>query len=112
MHYPPQLIIYLAVSNYLTEEQMLLLKNDLSKRTNRTNNNFLQVLAKHFDIENFLTKPYIWQDIWIYNHIMYDRSKSWARKNGLLAKYEQEILLPQKDILNKAKHVLSQLDLQ
>ncbi len=105
-----QLIIFLAVCNYLTEEQIFALKSELSTSPKRSNQYFLTILKKHFDIEMFLKKPFIWQDVWIYNHIMYDSGKSWSRKNGLLAKYEREILLPQKKLLETANKLLNQLD--
>lgn len=109
MHYPPQLVVYLAVCNYLTETEIADLKNDLSKCNARSNVRFLQILSKHFDIELFLKKPFVWQDIWLYNHIKYDKGKSWTRKNGLVAKYEREILLPQKYITDSANKLLKEL---
>jgi hypothetical protein len=111
MHCPPQMVVYLAVCNYLTEAEVAALKNDLSQCNARSNQRFLQILSKHFDIEVFLKKPFVWQDIWLYNHIMYDKGKSWSRKNGLVAKYEREIILPQKHIVEEAKQLLKNFDL-
>jgi len=35
--------------------------------------------------------PFIWQDIWIYNYLAYE-AKIKLKKNGLIEKYEREII--------------------
>jgi len=105
MVYQPRLILYLAVKNYLTEEQFENLKTDIAEKGTKRDMSFLKVIKKHFDIELFRIKPYIWQDIWLYNYLLYEVKNKFIRK-GLIAKYEREIFLPQQKILEEAKKIL------
>lgn len=107
MVYSPRFILYVAVKNYLTEEQLDDLRTDISKKGVKGDKTFLNVIKKHFDIELFRTKPFIWQDIWLYNYLMYDVKTIKFPRVGLIAKYEKEIVLPQKKILEQAKEILN-----
>ena len=93
-------IILIAVSNYLTEEEWFNLKTEVVTKDIKQERKLLTTIEKYFDIEKFKDKPYIWQDIWIYNYIKYD-SKSKPKHKRLLAKYEREIIIPSYRTLNK-----------
>ena len=110
MVYSPRFILYVAVKNYLTEEQLEKLRTDIAKKSVRGDKTFLGVIKKHFDMELFRTKPFIWQDIWLYNYLMYDVKTIKFPKVGLITKYEREIILPQKKILEQAKEILTVLN--
>jgi hypothetical protein len=105
MVYPPKLILYLAIKNYLADKEFEEFKTEIVQKSVRGDLTFLKALKKHFDIELFLTKPYIWQDIWLYNYLTYEVKTKLIRK-GLIAKYEREIILPQQKLLDEAKDIL------
>jgi len=53
-------------------------------------------------------KPYIWQDIWIYNYFKYDYEGSKFARKGLLARYEREIVLPSEKYYKELSLILNQ----
>ncbi|MFZ4413810.1 MAG: hypothetical protein ACOYOV_12060 [Bacteroidales bacterium] len=93
MIYTPRFIIFSAVINYLSEEQIVKLKNDLGKSDLKQDRRFLSIIKKHFDTNLLKDKSYIWQDIWLYNYLKYDVKSRFPRK-GVIAKYEKEITIP------------------
>jgi hypothetical protein len=108
MTYSPKYIVYIAVCNYLSEEELHLLKEDIGKMENKNSKIFLGIIKKHFDIERMRLKPFIWQDVWIYNYLKYDAFK----RTKVIAKYEQEIILPQKNLMNELKDILNKIELE
>lgn len=104
----PRLVLFLAVSNYLTSEQVEKLKYDIAQKGVRGDLTFLKTLKKHFDFELFRSKPFVWQDIWLYNYITYDVKTKFPRI-GLVARYDREIIVPQTKILERAKEIMGLL---
>jgi hypothetical protein len=105
MTYSPKYIVYIAVCNYLSEEELNLLKEDIGKMKSKSGKIFLAIIKKHFDVERMRLKPFIWQDIWIYNYLKYEAFK----RTKLIAKYEKEIILPQKNLMNELKGILNKI---
>jgi hypothetical protein len=116
--YTPRLILYLAVKNYLTDEQFDKLVSHITEKSKRSDLEFINIIKKHFDIELFNSKPYIWQDIWLYNYLMYEvtiqdkegKIKTKLKRTVILDKYEDEILIPQNKILSEAKEIIGILN--
>jgi hypothetical protein len=96
-------VIYAAVQNYLTEQQLDSLRKDLGQKA-LSNSGFIKTIRKHFDIERFRTQPFFWQDIWVYNYLMYDMNKG---RRILLNKYIKEIIEPQQQAYKQLAEILS-----
>lgn len=90
-----------------------------------TDNSFLKIISKYFDFNDLKNKPFIKEDIWIFNYLMYEIKKkgnfnllksgeeislkgSIPRK-GLIIKYEKEIILPQYKLLESVNNILKLL---
>ena len=104
----PRLVLFLAVSNYLSIEQVEKLKYDIAQKGVKGDLNFIKTLKKHFDFELFRSNPFVWQDIWLYNYITYDVKTKFPRV-GLIAKYDREIIVPQSKIIERAKEIIGLL---
>lgn len=120
----PRVIIYHAACNYLNDEQIHKLKDDLGKLKIITDKKFIDTLEKHFDIKQFRDTPRIPEDIWLFNYLMYGNKKTpkfnhlkmgeeialLGRfiKRGLIVKYESQIVLPQLSLLNEAIKILNE----
>ena len=57
---------------------------------------FLSIIKRHFDFELMKNESLIWQDIWIYDYLKFDYDDHKFARSGLIAKFEKEIILPQK----------------
>lgn len=95
MKYAPRYIIYLAVTKYLTVEQISCLNYDLKHSDIRQNHQFLAIIERYFDIETFKERPCIWQDVGLYYYIKHEAKPNFA-KRGYIKKYEVEVILPKK----------------
>jgi hypothetical protein len=100
---PTRFVIYAAVQNYLDDQQLELLKKDLGEKP-LNNPGFFKLIRKHFDVERLRAQPFFWQDIWIYNYLMYDMQKG---RKVLLNKYIKEIIEPQQQGYKQLKELLS-----
>lgn len=121
----PRKIIYLAVSNYLTPEISDALFDEISKRHPLTDNSFLKIVGKYFDFNLLKDRPFIKEDIWIFNYLMYQVKKNddfnplrsgeeislkgRLPKKALIVKYENQIILPQYKLLESAHKILKYL---
>lgn len=122
MIYLPRTILLFAAQNYLNKEQMEILHKDLCRYKKITDRLFLRSLGKYFDFRWFRDKPFIPEDIWLFNYLMYETKKpdnfnpldfgntialkGRLLKIGLIAKYERKIILPQLNLLFEAKMIL------
>jgi len=102
---PTRFVIYAAVQNYLDDQQLQLLKKDLGEKC-FNNPGFIRIIQKHFDVEKLRTQPFIWQDIWIYNYLMYDMQKG---RRVLINKYIKEIIEPQQHAFKQLYDLLSSM---
>lgn len=102
LKYKPHYIVYYAISKYLTDEQNKALLDDIAKYQ-KPASFYHRVISNHFDIEQLRVKPIIAEDIWIYNYILYDLN---SKKNTLLKKYEQEVILPEEKLFREITSVL------
>ena len=66
-------------------------KKALAKRNPTQDRAFVTLVKKHFNLEVLKDKPIVWQDIWVYNYILYDMRSHRIR---LIAKYEKQVILP------------------
>ena len=103
----PRYIIFWAVSNYLTESELELLIQDFIKGKGINHPRFLSIIKKHFDFERFRTHPVFWQDIWLYNYLMYDVKDNRLIRNQLIADYDRYILKPTSKITAEMRSFLS-----
>jgi hypothetical protein len=93
MKYPPLYIIVTQACNYLTEDEAKELNKKLSNISNYGGRIFLRTFLKNFDIEVFKDKPLIPEDIWLYNYIKYEITKTSIPRVGLIDNYEKHIFL-------------------
>lgn len=93
MKYSPRSIIFTAVSRYISKEDVEKIKFELANENVKQDRKFLTVIKRYFDFNLMKDKPYIWQDIWVYNYLEYEIVSKFKR-NGLIAKYEREIIIP------------------
>jgi hypothetical protein len=94
MKYSPRLIIFCAVSRYLNDVTYAKVLDQIGEEFPKQDRKFLSILKRHFNFELMKDKPYIWQDIWIYNYLKYEYKDHKFSRSGLLAKYEREIVIP------------------
>jgi len=106
--FPTRYVIYIAIQNYLDEAQIKNLREQLGRRR-LGDKEFINTIRKHIDIELLRTKPFIWQDIWIYNYLMYDFKTKFVR-NKLINNYIKEIIVPQKHALEEIKKFINTLN--
>ena len=67
----PRKVLYLAISNYLTPEKAEAFYEEVWKKHPLSDNAFLKIAGKYFDFNDFKNKPYIKEDIWLFNYLMY-----------------------------------------
>jgi len=109
MSLTPNQILFFAVTNYLSEDSVLKLKNELIKYKVLSSKKFVEIISSYFDFNILNKNPIIPQDIWLYNYLVYDCNpkptsdeldgriiiKGRMKKTLLLRKYEAEVLIPQ-----------------
>lgn len=93
MKYDPRYIIYIAVTNYLTADQIACLNYDLMHSEIHQKQQFLSVIDRYFDLEIFKERPYVWQDIGLFYYLKYEGKSNFSKK-GYIKKYEVEVILP------------------
>ncbi|MFN8277008.1 MAG: hypothetical protein U0T84_05960 [Chitinophagales bacterium] len=106
MKLTPRLVVYVAVSSYLSETELQELNDDLAKKKPKQDRKFLAIIKKHFDFERMKDKPLAEQDIWIYNYLQYEVDGKFPRI-GLIAKYERLLKLPLDKKFNEMMVLLS-----
>lgn len=125
MAFTPRKIIYIAVSNYLTDDRAAALFDEISKRHPLTDNSFLKIIQEYFDFKLMRDKPIVKEDIWIFNYLMYQIKKKddfnplkvgeeislkgRLPKKALIVKYENQIIQPQYKLLESAHKILKYL---
>lgn len=90
----PRYIIFWAITNYIDAEKEEEIMKEFVTYKKIGDALFMRVINKHFDIEIFLKKPIIWQDVWLYNYITYDFKNGKFPRNKLIERYEKEIIIP------------------
>jgi hypothetical protein len=122
----PKHIIFIAVSNYLSVEDCIKLRTELSKNKSITGQKFINIIERYFDFKILRDKPLIPEDIWLFNYLMYDnRNKekqmlfeigekvnvaAGLKRTPLIKNYESKIILPQLKGLQEANMILSSLN--
>ena len=118
MRLSPKKVIYLAVSNYLSPDDAKILLAELAAKDGRHDNTFLKITGKYFDFNLLKDKPYIPEDILIYNYLMYQLKPKITHnlftkhqqitmsgrfpRSGLIVRYENRIVLPQLRLMEEA----------
>ena len=97
MKYTPRHIILFAVGKYLDNVTYSKIIELIGKEFPKQDRKFLNLVKRHFDFELMKDKPYIWQDIWIYNYLKYEYDGHKFKRSGLIVKYEREIIKPSKE---------------
>ncbi len=121
----PKHIIFIAVSNYLSADDSIKLRSDLSTNKSITGQKFINIIERYFDFKILRDKPLIPEDIWLFNYLMYDNAKKEKQKifdigekvnvtaglkrTPLIKKYETKIILPQLKALQEANMIISTL---
>jgi hypothetical protein len=120
----PKQIIFVAVSNNLTNDVIELLKNEFITHKSLYPQKFILIISKYFDFTLLRDKPLIPEDIWLYNYLMYDNRKKHKisfepienikiegsfRRSPLIKKYEKQVIIPQLQALKQAGLILNSL---
>ncbi len=119
---PPREIILIAASNYLDTSQRAALENDLLRYKRLTDVLFLRCLQRYFDVRLFKDKPYVPEDILLFNYLMYENRKPDAFnpldtgeivrlkgkfcRSGSVARYERLVIKPQLLLIREANQIL------
>ncbi|MFK7059732.1 hypothetical protein V3Q90_06300 [Flavobacterium oreochromis] len=90
MKLAPITIIKMRVFDYLSVEEQNVLISKFPKSKSRRKE--LNTILKHFDIEVFLKSPKMEEDIWLYNYIKYEITKTSIPRTKLIARYETKYL--------------------
>lgn len=104
MKYSNRFIYYFCAIHYLKGKKLKEFNEKIKNLFIKNDQQFLKILFEYIDIEVFKTKPIIWQDIWIYNHLKYEKI---GKKSNLLLQYQNEIIHP---IFEKNNEFLSKLN--
>lgn len=101
----PQLILLWVARNYLNESEFRFLLDGLifKRKSDRI---FLRKYLERFDIERIRKNSLVWQDIWIYNYLVYDCKEGNLPKTKLILQYEREIAMPEERHLQEFKMIL------
>jgi hypothetical protein len=121
MKLTPKHIIYIAISNYITNEMALIIKTEIASHKRLTSQKFIELIEKYFDFKDLKDKPFIPEDVWLYNYLMFENQKKNKisfvaseriiiegkfRVTELLRKYEKTIIVPQLMALKQAGKIL------
>ena len=106
MKYSPRNIILYAISRYVDDNTYKKVLDQIVKEFPKQDRKFLSIIKRHFDFEMMKNKPYNWQDIWLYNYLMYDYDGRKFARSGLIAKYEKEIILSSKESFKELPSIL------
>ena len=91
MKYSARFIIYMSAINYLEGEILDQFNEKLKSNPVTTINQLMKVFNEFIDLELLKDKPYIWQDIWIYNYLTY---RGLRNRIELIKQYEKSIVIP------------------
>lgn len=105
LKYPPKFILLWVARNYLNEVEFKKLLDKVYPC--KSDRKFYKVFMANFDIEILRRKQIVWQDIWIYNYLLYD-CKDKLPKNQLIYNYEKEFVIPTEETLKELKYLLSE----
>ena len=92
---------------YLSEEEKLAFKDEFSKHS-ITRGTIVRFALKYLDIERLKDAPLIWQDIWIYNYLKYDKI---SHNKHLISKYEKEVFIDDDSEFFAKRDYLNSLEL-
>lgn len=108
----PRFIILHAISKYLSEKQLIALKNDLTNVLRLTDVQYIKKIEKHFDFKQLIINPMDVRDAWIYNYLFYETKmkdntkvdnigstinfQGKLLKQGLIKQYYNEVMLGKK----------------
>jgi hypothetical protein len=121
----PKIVIYFAVANYLPKEKADALLNEIIAKQTLRDTTFLKIVGKYFDFKLMRDKPFVKEDIWIFNYLYYQCKKKddfnplksgeeislkgRLLKKGLIVKYENQIIIPQLKLLENAYEIINKI---
>lgn len=89
----PLYIIYIQACKYLSENEVKVLSDKLSKGTDKQGRMFIRIFLQNFNIEIFKDKPLIPEDTWLYNYIKYEITEKSIPRSGFIKLYEKTFFL-------------------
>lgn len=107
MKYNLNYIIYKQLMRYLSEDEKQSFRDEFSKHS-ITKGTIVKFVLKHFEIERLKNAPLIWQDIWIYNYLKYDKV---LHNKHLISKYEKEVFIDDDSEFFARRDYLNSLEL-
>jgi hypothetical protein len=117
----PKHIIFIAVTNYISDKVASDIKNELSRYQRLPSQKFIELIEKYFDFNILKDNPIIPEDVWLYNYLMYDNKKKGKisfvpvdriiiegrfKVTKLLMSYEKKVIIPQLLTLKQAGRIL------
>jgi hypothetical protein len=120
----PKHVVLLAICNYLTDLEVKEVYQILGSKKRWEGKSLLLLLNKYLDFECLRIKPFIPQDIWVYNYLFFECNKTINpfnkgfqlhkmsfsfKRTKLISQYEKEIITPQIDALLEARRIVRNL---
>lgn len=126
MRLSPKQVIFIAVSNYLTEEESLKLLNEIASDDKMRDNTFLKIVGKYFDFTLLYKEPKIPEDIILFNYLILETKPSKnidpdnrkqqisirgkLPRSGGIVRYENRITIPQLKLMESVYKQLNKID--
>ncbi len=88
MKFPVKYVLFFAAYRILSPIEREALIEDFAREKPVNLPKFMAVLNRHFEILWLKDKPFIWQDIWLYNYLAYE-SNGILRPKPLFRKYHK-----------------------
>jgi hypothetical protein len=91
-HNAPKLVVLWALLRYIDPALRKLLLQDMRSRKRLSDIQLLDHVKQAVDIERLRTEALQWQDIWVYNYLLYE-FKGKFNRSLLLGRYHREVFL-------------------
>jgi hypothetical protein len=86
MKFHVKYVLFFAAYRILSPNERKALIEDFAREKPSNLRKFMAVLNRHFEILWLKDKPFIWQDIWLYNYLTYE-SNGTLKPKSLFKKY-------------------------
>lgn len=126
MRLSPKQVIFLAVTNYINEEESYKLLNELANTNKMNDNTFLKIVGKYFDFTRLYKEAKVPEDAILFNYLVF---QTYPAKNidpenrkqqisirgklprrGGIVQYENKITIPQLKLMETVYKQLNRLD--
>jgi hypothetical protein len=88
----PNHVCYKVFRRYMSPSEKADFDKLIIQFKNTRHKYYFNAMIKHFDIEKLRKQPLIWQDIWLYNYIIFETSER-LRRDGMFKMYVREAFI-------------------